>query len=382
MNDKFDKKLTKLFREKFQHFSEPYNAENWARLEQHIYFLKRRRVLKYTMGIAASLGLAVLIIILLTVYPEHHTTSTISKNIPKESRELSSTSLPASDTNESGIQHMEKSAENKLTLSENTFNLHPEFDIKEHINSKPIASITKNRLQMKKTGQVKSVTHILADQRYIQTASSKKKSQIKFGFVFSPQVHQIKNDYSSEINFAGGISSEFPLFSQVKLNMGVLLSQQTFGFESDIQPALESRNIWEGDQCKKTEARLLALDIPVNLKYDLMDNPESNIFITVGISSLAYFQEKYNDTYYTENSVDVYEESKRIITVYREEETSVEAFDRFDLAKILNVSLGMGYKFRNDMEVQIEPFLKYPLGSITSENIKIGSGGIQFRIYF
>ena len=46
MNDKFHKKLTDIFREKFENYSEPYNAENWFKLQKRLVFLKRKRIIK------------------------------------------------------------------------------------------------------------------------------------------------------------------------------------------------------------------------------------------------------------------------------------------------------------------------------------------------
>ena len=376
MNDKFDKKLTDTFREKFEHFSEPYNAQNWSKLEPHLFSLKRIRMLKYSLGMAACLGLLTVVVILFTIYPEDHTTPTIGKNILPDRIESTKSSLPISDINESGNQDITKLVRGGQDLSENNIFMLPGHQKEE------VISISNKQTGIRKPAKVSPDIPSLADHLYIHPGSSKEKNKIKFGFVFSPQVHQTKNDYEAEVNFAGGISSEFPLFSQVKLDVGILLSQQNIGFENDIRPTLEARNVLGGDQFKKTEARLLALDIPINLKYDLIEASESNVFIIVGISSLAYFKEQYSNIYYAENTLDVYGENQRIITVFREEDSSVDAFHRFDLAKILNVSLGMGYRFRNNMEMQIEPFVKYPLGPVTSENIKIGSGGIQFRIYF
>ncbi len=382
MNDKFDKKLTDTFREKFEHFSEPYNAQNWSKLEPHLFSLKRIRMLKYSLGMAACLGLLTVVVILFTIYPEDHALTTISKNILPDRIESTKSSSPVAHIKELGTQDSKIGTQEEQHLSEKDI-----FKSQDHLIEKNIKNMLTISLSEKQTGIRKPVTlspdsPVLADLRYIQPGSSQEKNKIKFGFVFSPQVHQTKNDYEAEVNFAGGISSEFPLFSQVKLNVGILLSQQNIGFENDIRPTLEARNVWGGDQFKKTEARLLALDIPINLKYDLIEASESKVFITVGISSLAYFKEQYSDIYYSENAIDVYGEPQRTITIFREEDSSVDAFHRFDLAKILNVSLGMGYRFRNNMEMQIEPFVKYPLGPLTSENIKIGSGGIQFRIYF
>jgi len=392
MNDKFNKKLSEKIKKEFENYSAPYNAENWARLEQRLFSIRRKRVLRYTVGIAACVGLVLLLIDLVGMFPGIFQGKEISRHITPhtiESRKLTHTvsdsmktprqpegkltgitavSLSADDSihKEKGVQQRETS--DNIVMSDETV-------------KNTYSPIVHKRIISRQSEKLKTFSTLSSGIMYNHSVSEKKKKQIKLGVILSPQVFHAADDYTSEINFAGGISSEFPLFAQLALDVGVLLSSQNIGIDSDIDNP-RNTELYGSEQSKKMDVNILALDIPVNIKYNLVENPGSSLFISAGISSMIYFNEHYKNEYYTENRLAFDENFQRTVIVFREEEKSVPAFNRVDAAKILNVSLGMMYRFSNGMDIQIEPFFKYPLAPVTSENIKLGSGGIQFRVYF
>ncbi len=392
MNDKFDKKLTDKFREEFENFSEPYNSENWSRLEKKLLSLKRNKVLKNTVGIAASFGLIYLGIVLYNINLNDYNITKISKYMPQDKMEPTKLSNTVSDSIATDKRDIRNSAITDVTLSKNKVFISKRDEVEKGLidkknilpmyqENKVVESVFKRRLDKREHTELRSNAHLLARNVYIEPTSRKKKKEIRLGFVFSPQVNHAENDYDSEICFAGGVSSELPLFLNFKLDVGLLISKQNIGIDSEIERT-EGTETYGRAQSKKMDAQLLALDIPINLKYNLIENSGNSFFISAGISSRAYFSENYNSAYYAEDLLTLGEKPGRTNTVLQEEEKTVKAFKRFDTAKILNFSFGMDYRFRNGMGLQIEPFIKYPLGLLTSENIKLGSGGIQFRVYF
>ena len=54
----------------------------------------------------------------------------------------------------------------------------------------------------------------------------------------------------------------------------------------------------------------------------------------------------------------------------------------FDLMRTLNVSFGFNTRLSKKQSLTIEPFLKYPLGGLGSENIRFGASGINVKLNF
>jgi hypothetical protein len=118
---------------------------------------------------------------------------------------------------------------------------------------------------------------------------------------------------------------------------------------------------------RKYNASLVGLDVPINLKYQF--NPQkTDTYIAAGLSSGTFINETY----------------KAIETAgtRTQESTTHNSFNNFDLAKTLNVSFGMGYPLGKTNRLIIEPFLKYPLDGLGSEQLKFGAGGVNLKLNF
>ena len=54
---------------------------------------------------------------------------------------------------------------------------------------------------------------------------------------------------------------------------------------------------------------------------------------------------------------------------------------RFDLARLLNISVGYAIQQEKTTAI-VEPFVKIPLGAVSSQEIKMGMAGISLRLTF
>jgi hypothetical protein len=54
------------------------------------------------------------------------------------------------------------------------------------------------------------------------------------------------------------------------------------------------------------------------------------------------------------------------------------AFKRIDLFKLVNLSIGYEIPFRKNA-ITIEPFIQIPLGTVTSNDIYMGNGGLTVK---
>ena len=60
------------------------------------------------------------------------------------------------------------------------------------------------------------------------------------------------------------------------------------------------------------------------------------------------------------------------------ETLSYSSLNKFDFCELLNLSFGYKYSLKKG-EIVIEPYIKHPIGFLTNQDLKIGSGGISFR---
>jgi len=64
-----------------------------------------------------------------------------------------------------------------------------------------------------------------------------------------------------------------------------------------------------------------------------------------------------------------------------QDETSHKSFNGFYFAKIVNLAFGVGYPLGKN-SITLEPFLRYPLDGLGSQNIRFGAGGINLKFNF
>jgi hypothetical protein len=210
----------------------------------------------------------------------------------------------------------------------------------------------------------------------------------------------------NNVNVGAGFSSDFKLTNNLKLSAGVAIAQNTLKYNNT---AIQSGELNTAVSLAKTaldqvyassapstsnmitgtstnnglrgfaiatfasptlrdyNANLIGLDIPINLKYQF--NPQkTDAYVSAGLSSGTFINETYILNYtYAKND---------------QQSTTRTSFSGFDLAKTLNVSFGVGYQLSKSNRLIFEPFLKYPLDGLGSQQIKFGAGGINLKLNF
>ncbi|ANI88429.1 hypothetical protein A9P82_03390 [Arachidicoccus ginsenosidimutans] len=108
------------------------------------------------------------------------------------------------------------------------------------------------------------------------------------------------------------------------------------------------------------------VDVPVNIRYDVVHTKKSNAFVSTGVSTTWMANQNYTYQYTADNgnttqvSRDVSGQGKNVYAV-------------------TNVSIGFEQHFKNT-SVQVAPYVKIPLGGIGYGNMNLGSVGAQISI--
>jgi hypothetical protein len=243
-----------------------------------------------------------------------------------------------------------------------------------------------------------------AEQRMEKTQKAKKNStpadkKVLFN-IYAATYFNYAEGSKSQFNTGAGVSTDIRLSGNFKLSTGVAIGKNTLDYNGQptqsgiLKNAVSAAPITSDANANYSNTTLgivplrvattpvvsaynvslTGLDIPLNIKYEL--NPKKNdSYISAGLSSGTFITENY--TYRYDNTPNAFGASSNL-----PDATTRRSFSRFDFARTLNFSIGMGYHISKQNRLIIEPFLKYPLSGLGSEQIKFGAGGLNLRFKF
>ncbi len=213
----------------------------------------------------------------------------------------------------------------------------------------------------------------------IKTASVKKPfqktSKFSLGIYAGPHLN-FANGSNTLLGFEAGVSTDFQLSKKLKLSSGLGLIQNKLFYQNNFSnnniyasiPAYPSANssqvIINSTTLNNLNASLLQLDVPINLVYNFLPGKNS-IAVLAGLSSGTFVKESYQYNYV--NTTNNLQNSK--------------SFQSFYLLKTLNVAAQFGLPIKK-YNLQVEPFIKVPLGGVTAQQLKFGEAGINLKFYF
>lgn len=227
-----------------------------------------------------------------------------------------------------------------------------------------------------------------------------KGSAVSFGIYAATYVNYASKS-NNQINEGIGISSDVRLSRKLNLSTGIVIGQNSLNYNGQLPPeqskllapANSSASSTVSNKTsalaapayaanaffaatpslKNYTASLVGLEIPINMKYKF--NPEkSATFVSIGVSSGTFINERYTSTYayttpFASNPSQTTDQSLQ------------QKFNSFYFAKTLNFSFGTGYRISGN-DLIIEPFLKYPIEGLGSQQIKFGSAGVNLKFNF
>ena len=204
----------------------------------------------------------------------------------------------------------------------------------------------------------------------------------RFNIFASSLVNYSDAEEGTSFGIGGGFASAIPLTNRISISSGLSLAQQSIG----VQPLGNDQVLPENVVDQSTSVDLFTIDIPLNLQYNFPSRSGKRTYISAGFSSFLYLREDFvvSSTEVAETLVT--DENGNTLTVRNFQQnasrTSSGALSRLDFARVLNVSVGYHYPLGNTLNLIVEPYIKYPIGSLTSQSVQFGSGGINLRLGF
>lgn len=219
--------------------------------------------------------------------------------------------------------------------------------------------------------------------------SRKSRSETNAFSVFAGSFFNYSLGSETTLSFGAGFTSDIRIASNLKISTGLALAKNTLTFNNGVPSSSTSRRAYDAvpsfvhnngfasnslTTVTKYNANLLALDIPINMKY-LIIPKDNKLYMSAGLSSGTYLHENYSLEYRHYSPSGTYLNQNQGVEVENQLQT-------FDFASTLNISFGYSANFGKAQNVTIEPFLKYPLGGLGSENLKFGAAGVNLKLNF
>jgi hypothetical protein len=159
-----------------------------------------------------------------------------------------------------------------------------------------------------------------------------------------------------------GFTLEYHFSRRMSVATGVIRSIKLYTVTSGFEP-------YEGYWDYKPSPNFIdggctVLDIPINIKYQVIAGARNNLFLSTGLSSYIMTKEHYNYVYNNyQNHYEIKNKNKHLFAIH-------------------NVSVGYERHLGPNWTLGVEPFLKTPLSAIGYGNLKLMSAGANFSINY
>lgn len=312
-----------------------------------------------------------------------------SVNDPKSDSSASST-LPA------------KLGQNKTLITENIqdkINSTPALSEKEKVE-KPKGLISefelKNALLADEQGAQKMIDAWLKEDLPVGDKEVKSKDLdkvMRLGVILAPQTI---SSNTQAMNLGAGVMSEFSFSKRLKLDVGLAYAQQSISPNVN-QEVMEMSSVnsplgdfratsFSNNFVNATyELSFGQLEIPLNLKYKIIENKDSDFYLITGVSNMVYLNQKNVGTFtsanFANNGLMLNQQAVQTFTETATPSSSNEGGD-VNVGQMVNLSLGYEYSLKNGTFISVEPFYKLSVGGQTFVNQQFAIGGLNLRMNF
>ncbi|RAJ35508.1 hypothetical protein [Pedobacter cryoconitis] len=193
---------------------------------------------------------------------------------------------------------------------------------------------------------------------------------------------------SDKMNVGGGLTTAYRLSDKFSLSSGIsYLQMQAAGAVPGQGNSGVGVSSFSNKKLVSVDANLKAIDIPIALVYKL----NKSFYTSAGVSFFSVLSEKRNNTFEQTSQVDLngYDfqtggpSTFKAVAVEHVEEPTVEKHLKGNsYIGYFNFSVGRQQHIFNKYKVRIEPFIKIPVGKLSSEDLNLTNSGIKFQLSF
>lgn len=184
------------------------------------------------------------------------------------------------------------------------------------------------------------------------------------GLVAAPDVSTVKFAGVQSPLLNVGVTFEYRLTNRLRLSTGLLRAPKQYTARRGDYDWGDYHNLVYQHDFEYVDGNCTVVDVPLNLRYDLLSRPEYRIFGSAGLSSYFMQREEYSYNWVDQRGPGAWE--RYAINENR------------NLLGIINLSFGYERSLGTRWSVQAEPYLKIPLNGVGVGKVQLVSGGVFF----
>ena len=163
-----------------------------------------------------------------------------------------------------------------------------------------------------------------------------------------------------------GLGAGYQLNKRLSVQTGFNVSRKKYiAGEGDYNAKYGS--YWSMVEIKKVDANCLVYEIPLALRYDVLQKNKFNLYATAGISSFIMKKEDYQYDYIRDN------------TFYQRSWTYT---GNKNFLSVVSVSAGVETKLNNGFSLLAEPSVSVPVSGVGDGKVKLYSIGLQVGLKY
>lgn len=225
--------------------------------------------------------------------------------------------------------------------------------------------ITEKMLQSKAGIQLKENNSINSSIRKNKLIINEMRQKFYLAIIAGPSYNQVKYQGFEKPGFAAGIKAGYYLNKRIAVEAGFLFSKKNYSSDGKYFSMKHvGASMPQGMEVLSLKGSSSIFEIPVHLKYDLMQKNKSNVFLSAGISSYILTNEKNN--YHT------------MLNGVKQDMTSVYKKSRSYFAASIDASAGYEYKINNYNTIRFQPYIQIPFKGTGVGSMPVMSAGVHF----
>ncbi len=167
-----------------------------------------------------------------------------------------------------------------------------------------------------------------------------------------------------------GVTVEYSVNQRLSITAGAILTRKLYN-TSDIGEYNVPDGFWSASWVpEEIFANCKVIDIPIDLRYRLIEGKRTSLFASAGVSSYLMLNERYDYDYgsWQNNG--------------RQPEATVVSNENNHFFGVYNLSAIISRKIRQNISIEVEPFLKNSLGGVGWGQVKLKSTGMLLHVKY
>ncbi|WP_128548391.1 hypothetical protein [Larkinella soli] len=180
------------------------------------------------------------------------------------------------------------------------------------------------------------------------------------------------------------ISAEIGLGRRLDLSSGLGLARQTLRIDGEVVPESAPSGM---RRLTGVSYRWLGVQVPLSLRYRFLPGKRQQFFASAGVSALLAFDRQFERHFRTDRIIVTTielmngqkQEVSRLETEYEDVRGRIGSESDFQPVGFLNASVGFERLLGGRQRLIVEPYFRYPVGSVGPEHLRFSTLGLQLR---